>query len=348
MMKKRLSKIIWYGSEVDLGGKPVVPGLAESAGDLEGLHHGELYLHEADDDLSLWARTMTDQVKPIGGLGGGGSLWKLMQTESGEKYLMTELNVVTKKGITSFANVGDVDLPGLYDGLPLDNKTIKWEERITEDGGKVKVLVAEGGGTGTLKDVSVTGDGNAVTSAKLVENGTKIELSKEKVFAEKDYLDNGFLPLTGGTLKGDLRIGESFGNALRFGDGDFCMIEEDTDDHMRIYAGTGVDVQTQTYFGVKSQGIKLNGGVLKYNSTEGYWELGGDLLVTGGIASFSRSTAYKPSTVMDGVVTDEKTIRKNEYGQLEAVQKADDSGVKVKIVSKGDAMDEQNVLYVIV
>ena len=347
MMKKRLSKTIWYGSEVDLEGNPVIPKLAESADDLGGLHHGELYLHETDNDLSLWARTITNQVKPIGGLGGG-SLWKLMQTESGEKYLMTEFDVVTRKGVTSFVDTGDIDLPSIYDGLPVDNQTLKWKEYVADDGSKVRVLVAEGGGKGTLKDVSVTGEGNAITSAKLVEDGTKIELSKEKVFAEKEYLDKGFLPLTGGTLTGDLRIGESFGNALRFGDRDFCMIEEDTDDHMRIYAGMGLDVQTPLYFGVSGQGIKLNGGVLKYNSTDGYWELDGDLLVNGGISSFSSSTAYKPSTIMDGVVTDEKTIRKNEYGQLEAVQKADDSGVKVKIVSKGDAMDEQNVLYVIV
>lgn len=275
------------------------------------------------------------------------NIWQLKEA-NGQKYIFSAFDVVTQKGIASYTEGSLLDLPSIYDGLPLDNKTIKWEERITEDGGKVKVLVAAGGGKGTLKDVSVTGDGNAITSVKLVENGTKIELSKEKEFAEKKYLDKGFLPLTGGTLTGDLRIGESFGNALRFGDGDFCMIEEDTDDHMRIYAGTGLDVRTQTYFGVSGQGIKLNGGVLKYNSTEGYWELDGDLLVNGGIASYSSSTAYKPSTVMDGVVTDEKTIRKNEYGQLEAIQKTEDSGVKVKIVSKGDAMDEQNVLYVIV
>ena len=263
-------------------------------------------------------------------------------------WIEAKANMGVAGGVTSFIDNGKFDLPSIYDGLRIDNQTLKWKEFVAEDGSKVKVLVAEGGGTGTLKNVSVTGTGNAITSVKLEDEGSKIVFGKEKVFAEKGYLDTGFLPLTGGTLTGDLRIGESFGNALRFGDGDFCMIEEDTDDHMRIYAGTGLDVRTQTYFGVSGQGIKLNGGVLKYNSTEGYWELDGDLLVNGGIASYSSSTAYKPSTVMDGVVTDEKTIRKNEYGQLEAIQKTEDSGVKVKIVSKGDAMDEQNVLYVIV
>ena len=41
-MKKRLSKTIWYGSEVDTEGNPVVPRLSEGADDLEGLHHGDL------------------------------------------------------------------------------------------------------------------------------------------------------------------------------------------------------------------------------------------------------------------------------------------------------------------
>ena len=165
MIKKRLSKTVWYGSEVDTEGNPVVPGLAEGADDLEGLHHGELYLHEADDNLSLWARTLTNQVKPIGGLGGGGSLWKLMETESGEKYLFTDFNVVTQKGITSYTDGTLLDLPGIYNGLPIDNQTLYWEE-IKEEVGTdeegepiyktTKVLKAKGstGGGGGSVDLS--------------------------------------------------------------------------------------------------------------------------------------------------------------------------------------------------
>lgn len=145
MMKKRLSKTVWYGSEVDTEGNPVVPRLAEGADDLEGLHHGELYLHEADDNLSLWARTLTNQIKLIGGLGGGGSLWKLMETESGEKYLFTEFNVVTQMGITSFADNKNLDLPGIYDGIPIDNQTLYWEESTDSEGNVVRLLKAKGG-----------------------------------------------------------------------------------------------------------------------------------------------------------------------------------------------------------
>ena len=312
MMKKRLSKTIWYGSEVDLDGNPVIPKLAESADDLEGLHHGELYLHETDNDLSLWARTITNQVKPIGGLGGG-SLWKLMQTESGEKYLMTELNVVTQKGITSFANVGDVDLPGLYDGLPIDNQSLKWKEYVADDGSKVKVLVAEGGGEGKLKGIGVDGNGNAITSVYLADDGTKLMFRKDKEFVDKAYLDSNFL---------NKELAEK---------AFVTLTSEQTITGKKDFTG----------------GLLVNGKELIYNAESGFWELNGDLLVTGGISSYSSSTAYKPSTVMDGVVTDNQTIKVNEHGQLEVIQKATD-GVKVKIVSAGDAMNEQNVLYVIV
>ena len=68
---------------------------------------------------------------------------------------------------------------------------------------------------------------------------------------------------------------------------------------------------------------KFNGSVfvnnkeIKYNS-KGYWELDGDLLVTGGITSFARSSGFTPSTIMDGVAVDGVTIIK-QNGVLVAV-----------------------------
>lgn len=218
MMKKRLSKKIWYGSEVDNEGNPIVPELAKDSEDLEGIHHGELYLHEADDKLSLWTRTLTNQVKPIGGLGGGGDLWKLMETETGEKYLFTEMNVVTQMGLTSFASVEDLDLPSIYDGLVIDNQTIVWE---VVDG--VKTLVAKGGGSGsgTIKDVvvNVEGNANAITNVELSADKTGLVFTKGLEFAGKKYVDDtlkGYLPLTGGTMLGSIDM--SVGSVIKWGD----------------------------------------------------------------------------------------------------------------------------------
>ena len=52
-----------------------------------------------------------------------------------------------------------------------------------------------------------------------------------------------YLPLTGGTLTGDLRLKpaeSSYGLKLLFGNGEYCYLQEDTDDHLHIYASNGI------------------------------------------------------------------------------------------------------------
>ena len=316
MIKKRLSKRIWYGSEVDDEGKPIVPPLAETADDLEGIHHGELYLHEADDNLSLWTRTLTNQVKAIGGLGGGSSLWKLMETESGEKYLLTEFNVVSQKGYTSFANVENIDLPQIYDGLPVDNQTIYWEE---VDGVKVLKAKGSGSGEGTIKDVTVNGDGNALTSVSLSGDKKSLVFGKDKTFAEKSYLDENFY-----TKK---NVDDNFYNKTYL-DSNFAK---------KTYVDkTFVTLATsQTITGSKNftGGLSVNGCELVYNSYYGYWKLTGDLLVTGGISTFSSDMSYTPSTIMDGVVCDNQTITK-ENGVLKVIGGTGGGGVDEQAVKQ--------------
>lgn len=55
---------------------------------------------------------------------------------------------------------------------------------------------------------------------------------------------NNYLPLAGGTITGDLRLkGEGdFGNKINFGNGEYVYLHEDSDDHLLIYARTGVDI----------------------------------------------------------------------------------------------------------
>ena len=340
MMKKRLSKTVWYGSEIDTEGNPVVPRLAEDADDLEGLHHGELYLHEADDNLSLWVRTLTNQVKPIGGLGGGGSLWKLMETESGEKFLFTEFNVVTQKGITSFADNKILDLPGIYDGLPIDNQTLYWEETTNEYGSVTRILKARGGdssdgGTdsGSLS-VKQSGDGNAFTSYTY-ENGT-LTLIKGSTFAlQTDYRS---LSQTVGTLQSSFsdmimalhkKLDTSTfddwksTNEPKISDG---VTAYGWGDHSKagyvkssVLSGYVTIDGNETITGEKdfTGGLKVNGSPIVYNS-KGYWMLTGDLLVTGGITSYSNEGTYTPSTIMDAVAVDGVTIVK-QNGVLAAV-----------------------------
>ena len=307
MMKKRLSKKIWYGSDIDSEGKPVLPPLAKDSEDLEGLHYGELYLHIADDKLSLWTRTLTDQIKQIGGEGSGGELWKLMETESGEKYIFSAFDVATQKGITSFADGKMLDLPSIYDGLVIDNQTIVWEEI---DG--VKTLVAKGGGSGegTIKDVVVEGEGNAITNVELSADKTGLVFTKGLEFVEKKYLDDNFYN------------------------------KKWIDEHY-------VTLDTsQTISGKKdfTGGLLVKGNEIVWDE-RGFWLLDGDLLVTGGITSFADNPKYTPSTVMNALVLDNQTLDINEYGQLFV---KNGGGTNVEIVESLPSEYKENTLYVVV
>ena len=300
MMKKRLSKTIWYGSEVDNEGNPIVPELAKDSEDLEGIHHGELYLHEADDKLSLWARTLTNQVKPIVGLGGGGDLWKLMETEKGEKYLFTELNIVTQMGLTSFASVEDLDLPSIYDGLPIDGQTLRWKEVTDEDGSVTRVLESVGGGTGegngTISSIEINGTGNAITSVTLSEDKTGLIFTKDKNFIDSEYLQENYLNKT--------EISNNYYNKFYI---DENFITKDGASELFVT----LDETQQDINGVKNfvGELQVNGNPIVYNSEEGYWMLDGDLLVTGNITSFANEDGYTPSSIMDALRVDGTNLK---------------------------------------
>lgn len=56
------------------------------------------------------------------------------------------------------------------------------------------------------------------------------------------------------------------------------------------------------------QGLMVNGGLVKYDPELKVWQLTGNLLVSGGISMYSNLEGFKPSTIMDGILTDEVTI----------------------------------------
>jgi hypothetical protein len=108
-----------------------------------------------------------------------------------------------------------------------------------------------------------------------------------------------YLPLTGGTIEGNLRLQKitsdnkyGYGCVLYFGDGSNSYIEEESYDVLKMYSRESVEISTDTgstvsgLINLNCNGIKVNGGLLKYNSSKGYWEIEGDLLVTGGITSY--------------------------------------------------------------
>lgn len=55
-----------------------------------------------------------------------------------------------------------------------------------------------------------------------------------------------YLPLTGGTINGNLRIQSgNYGTKLNFGDGDYCYIHEPTDDNLTIHVNSGKNLNLE-------------------------------------------------------------------------------------------------------
>ena len=68
----------------------------------------------------------------------------------------------------------------------------------------------------------------------------------------------------------------------------------------------------QTIIGKKdftTGGLFVNGSQIVYDSTNGYWKLDGDLLVTGAITMFANEGKYTPSTIMDAIATDNLNLK---------------------------------------
>jgi len=246
--------------------------------------------------------------------------WEIRKTDQGEEYIFGKLPVAVQYGLTSYVDVGNLELPDIYDGLRIDNQTLYWEEtteETTDEEGNavtkvVKVLKSKSGGnsSGTIKDVVVEGKGNAITNVELSADKTGLVFTKGLEFVEKKYLDDNFYN------------------------------KKWIDEHY-------VTLDTsQTISGKKdfTGGLLVKGNEIVWDE-RGFWYLDGDLLVTGGITSFADNPKYTPSTVMNALVLDNQTLDINEYGQLFVKT---GGGTNVEIVESLPSEYKENTLYVVV
>lgn len=319
MMKKRLSKTLWYGSDIDKEGKPVLPPLAEEANDLEGIHEGELYLHLGDGSALLFTRSADGQVVQLGSNADElanyllKSVWdkafEIKTTENGEEYLFTKLNLATQYGITMYANGGLLDLPSIFKGIPFDNKTI-WlnpETKLVEVIGSTE---EDEGGSADFNNVKESGEGNSFTSFILSEDGKELTFVKGETFAKQ----SDFASLN--TKVADFLEGSDTDNIInKWKELEaFLSGMKESDDLATILSTkwTKDDAKIANWDTAFLWGDHSKVGYLKkeviYDESIGCWKLEGDLLVTGGITMFANEGKYTPSTITDAVNIDNNTI----------------------------------------
>lgn len=122
-----------------------------------------------------------------------------------------------------------------------------------------------------------SGEGGSTVSWG-TESGGTIPLTVDgttKTLLLSGALD-GYLPLTGGTLTGDLRLKNTgnYGLAINFGDGNYVYLKEATDDVLSIYARNGISLSAS---GASSK--------FEWDSDNNAWHFHGNVYADGWMAA---------------------------------------------------------------
>lgn len=361
MIKKRVNKINWHGSDLE-NNRAKAPNISTPGGNgLDGLNDGEIYVCNADEDPAIFIKTNKDKVARVGGNGSdsysrdqiddflGKKLDKVVWDrnleervdDNGEEYLFLTKPLITAYGVTMYAGA-DVQVPSIYEGLPIDGVTIQWVD------GK---LVATGG-KGTANGIVVNGDTYTPNEDGIITLPNYPSLSG---YATEQWVNN---TLGGYATSSSLsQLSAKVDNFLEGTDTDgiinkwkelesFLAGQTQTStlaellsvkaDKATTLAGYGItDAYTkndisglladyvtksgaQDITGIKSFINGLNiGDILVKKHSDGVVELDGDLILTGSLTMFAQGS-HTASTILDALPIDNTTLSK-EGGVLSVI-----------------------------
>lgn len=269
------------------------------------------------------------------------NIWQFKEDESGAKYAYSKFPVVTAYGVTMYAGA-DVQVPSIYEGLPIDGVTIQWVD------GK---LVATGG-KGTANGIVVNGNTYTPNEDGIITLPNYPSLSG---YATEQWVNN---TLSGYATSSSLsQLSAKVDNFLEGTDTDgiinkwkelesFLAGQTQTStlaellsikaDKATTLAGYGItDAYTknditelladyvtksgaQDITGIKSFINGLNiGDILVKKHSDGVVELDGDLILTGSLTMFAQGS-HTASTILDALPIDETTLSK-EGGVLSVI-----------------------------
>lgn len=245
------------------------------------------------------------------------NIWQFKEDESGAKYAYSKFPVVTAYGVTMYSGA-DVQVPSIYEGLPIDGVTIQWVD------GK---LVSTGG-TGTANGIVV--NGNTYTPN---EDGI-ITLPNYPTSLEWDNISGK--PSWIGSTKPSYSWDEIGGKPEWIEDTKPTYNFSEIQNKPTTIAGYGItDAYTkndisglltdyvtksgaQDITGIKSFINGLNiGDILVKKHSDGVVELDGDLILTGSLTMFAQGS-HTASTILDALPIDNTTLSK-EGGVLSVI-----------------------------
>ena len=351
MIKKRVNKINWHGSDLE-NNRAKAPNISTPGGNgLDGLNDGEIYVCNADEDPAIFIKTNKDKVARVGGNGSdsysrdqiddflGKKLDKVVWDrnleervdDNGEEYLFLTKPLITAYGVTMYAGA-DVQVPSIYEGLPIDGVTIQWVD------GK---LVATGG-KGTANGIVVNGDTytpnedgiitlpNYPTSLEWANisgkpswiGSTKPSYSWDEIGGKPSVFPTNWenvsdKPSWIGATKPTYNFSEIQNKPTTLAG--YGITDAYTkNDISGLLADYVTKSGAQDITGIKSFINGLNiGDILVKKHSDGVVELDGDLILTGSLTMFAQGS-HTASTILDALPIDETTLSK-EGGVLSVI-----------------------------
>lgn len=351
MIKKRVNKINWHGSDLE-NNRAKAPNISTPGGNgLDGLNDGEIYVCNADEDPAIFIKTNKDKVARVGGNGSdsysrdqiddflGKKLDKVVWDrnleervdDNGKEYLFLTKPLITAYGVTMYSGA-DVQVPSIYEGLPIDGVTIQWVDgKLVATGGKGTANgIVVNGNTYTPNDDGIITLPNYPTSLEWGNisgkpswiGSTKPSYSWDEIGGKPSVFPTNWenvsdKPSWIGATKPTYDFSEIQNKPTTIAG--YGITDAYTkNDISGLLADYVTKSGAQDITGIKSFINGLNiGDILVKKHSDGVVELDGDLILTGSLTMFAQGS-HTASTILDALPIDETTLSK-EGGVLSVI-----------------------------
>lgn len=259
------------------------------------------------------------------------NIWQFKEDESGAKYAYSKFPVVTAYGVTMYAGA-DVQVPSIYEGLPIDGVTIQWVDgKLVATGGKGTANgIVVNGDTYTPNDDGIITLPNYPTSLEWGNisgkpswiGSTKPSYSWDEIGGKPSVFPTNWenvsdKPSWIGATKPTYDFSEIQNKPTTIAG--YGITDAYTKNEISGLLSDYVTKSgTQDITGIKSFINGLNiGDILVKKHSDGVVELDGDLILTGSLTMFAQGS-HTASTILDALPIDETTLSK-EGGVLSVI-----------------------------
>lgn len=251
------------------------------------------------------------------------NIWQFKEDESGAKYAYSKFPVVTAYGVTMYAGA-DVQVPSIYEGLPIDGVTIQWVDgKLVATGGKgtANGIVVNGNtytpnedGIITLPNYPTSLEWDDITGIPTWIGNTKPSYSWDEIGGKPSVFPTNWenvsdKPSWIGATKPTYDFSEIQNKPTTLAG--YGITDAYTkNDISGLLADYVTKSGAQDITGIKSFINGLNiGDILVKKHSDGVVELDGDLILTGSLTMYAQGS-HTASTILDALPIDNTTLSK--------------------------------------